>query len=433
MPEQVPKLQSPEDVAAGIVEVLRGSVEPTPDGCRIDGPGFGERRLALANARIHQINEILQNKREDGGTVLWDSRTYEGLVREETRFGPSLLLREHGHVRKEDADAGLTYAVGTPTDEYMLFLLGAIGGAAALRALRAPLGSFRVNRILENEGPGDVDALKFFKQLFPRLLTVRVESARPKSVSDLALHSSAYLFQLTYNLDVPLVESRSWEDLLRVSRIARGRRSKVQDIEPPRRVYVPDLLYHYQMGVAADSPVLAFLSYYHIAEHFFEQVFTDDLIASVRDRITQPGFSHRRKKDIDGMIKEISRRLRVRAESTVFSEQEALRLTLQLFVKRDELLNKIRSYDETLVAHYAENQVVFCGGDTVDMQAADEGRTFEQLARRIYKTRNAVVHSKDGDKSRYVPFEHDRILAREVPLARFCAEAIIIGSATVMQ
>jgi hypothetical protein len=310
MAEQSPTPQTPAQVAEWISGVLRGDVEQTPDGYTIGGPGLNDRRVALSSARVHEINQILSAKRHDGGTVLWDGRTYEVLVREESRFGPPLLLRETGHIRKEDQDNGFIYSVGTPSDEYALFLLSSVGQAGDLRALRMPMGSIRITRLLdEQREDGPLDAIGLFKHLFPRLLTVRVEATRTKPLSELALQSSAFLFQLTYNLDVPLVETRSWDDLLRVSRIARGRRSRIQDIEPPRRVYIPDLLYHYQMGVAADSPVLAFLSYYHIAEHFFEEVFNDDLISSIRDRLTQPGFSYRRKKDIEAMIREITKRL----------------------------------------------------------------------------------------------------------------------------
>lgn len=117
----------------------------------------------------------------------------------------------------------------------------------------------------------------------------------------------------------------------------------------------------------------------------------------------------------------------------MFSELEALRLALVKYVRRDELVGRVRSYDETLVQYYAQSQVSFCGGDSVDLESNDEPLVFEALARRIYKTRNAIVHSKDGDKSRYVPFEHDRVLAGEVPLMRFCAEAIIVSSSTLVQ
>lgn len=409
MSPNTPLVASPEQIAAWIAEVTRGTVQECEGGCLISGHGLHERRLLLKSARVHELNEALQQHQHSDETVLWNGRTYEALIREESRFGPPLFLREQGHIHKEDGDNGLTYSVSKPSDTYALFILNQIGGSGALRRLRMPMGTLRMGRHLDQtEGP--LDAIDFFKNLFPRLITVRVEALRPRTLSELAQLSSAFLFQLTYNLDVPLVETRSWEDLLRATRI-RSRRSAIQDIEPPRRHYIRDLLYHYQMGVAADSPVLAYLSYYHVAEHFFEQVFKDDLIESVRQQLTQPGFSYRRKKDIDGLIRGISKRVKLRDESTVFSESEALRLTLERFVRLGDLANRLDSYDSSLTSYYAASPVSFCAGDTFDIRNSDEQRNLQLLAKRLYKTRNATVHSKEGDKDRYVPFEHDRILA----------------------
>jgi hypothetical protein len=43
------------------------------------------------------------------------------------------------------------------------------------------------------------------------------------------------------------------------------------------------------LAVGADNPFLQYISYYHVAEHFFEAVFWDDMILRVRDKLTQPG------------------------------------------------------------------------------------------------------------------------------------------------
>ena len=60
----------------------------------------------------------------------------------------------------------------------------------------------------------------------------------------------------------------------------------------------------------------------------------------------------------------------------------------------------------------------------------DESAIHAALARRIYKTRNSIVHSKEGARRKYVPFEHDRVLVKEVPLVRFVAELIITTSSS---
>lgn len=103
--------------------------------------------------------------------------------------------------------------------------------------------------------------------------------------------------------------------------------------------------------------------------------------------MTQPDFSYKRKKDIDGLIREINRRLRIRGETTVFSEQDALKLTLQRYIKREELMTRLNSYDDTLILHYASTQVAFCGGDTVDLRNDDDSEERSTCSRNGFTRR----------------------------------------------
>jgi len=184
------------------------------------------------------------------------------------------------------------------------------------------------------------------------------------------------------------------------------------------------------LAVASDSSPLEYLSYYHVAEHFFESAFNEDLIERVRDKITQPDFSTKRKKDVRSLIDLIGKSLKFRGENVVFGEQEALRLTLEKHVDVITLAGKIREYDKSLIGFYRDNEVPFSDGDRVDLGSNDAAQVVTALAKRIYKTRNAIVHSKEGEKVRYIPFEHDKQLAAEVPLVRFTAELIILHTST---
>jgi hypothetical protein len=220
---------------------------------------------------------------------------------------------------------------------------------------------------------------------------------------------------------------------VRAERIARIRRARnVEELDAPRRSYTSDLVYHYQMGVATDNPATEYLSYYHVAEHFFDEVFNDDLIERVQDTITRPDFSYKNKRNIQRLLKEVTGRIKIRDERVTFNEQEALRLIIERHVDVDELYQEIKSYDESLLHHYKSNKVSFSDGNVVNLEDPDVPRTVEAIARRIYKTRNAIVHSKEGERGRYIPFRHDRILVREVPLIRFIAESVILSTSEII-
>ena len=61
-----------------------------------------------------------------------------------------------------------------------------------MRALRMPFPGYRISQILEREEQHE--AIGFFKQLFPRLMTVRVDAKRSRTIAELRQHSSAFLF-----------------------------------------------------------------------------------------------------------------------------------------------------------------------------------------------------------------------------------------------
>jgi hypothetical protein len=210
------------------------------------------------------------------------------------------------------------------------------------------------------------------------------------------------------------------------------RRSRTEELDPPRRSYTEDLVQHYLLAVSTDNPVIEYFSYYHVFEHFFESVFNDDLIESIRSSITDPGFSYKRKKDIGQLINSIKRSLQIRSETITFSEAEALRLCIAKFVNLAELRQKLNAYDDTLISFYKDNKVEFSGGGEVDLDSHDIEQVFRALTKRIYATRNALVHSKDGEKSKYTPFKDDRALVREVPLMRFISEMVILSESTVL-
>jgi hypothetical protein len=236
-----------------------------------------------------------------------------------------------------------------------------------------------------------------------------------------------------YNLDIAFVPQRSLDELSRRGRISRMRRARIGEVDPPRRLYNEDLIHHYLLAVSTDNPVVQFLSYYHILEHYFEAVFNDDLIDSIKERLTHPGFSYKRKKDIEQIINLIKKSLRVRNDGVGFSENEALRLCLERFVSIPELVTRLEEYDRTVLDYYRDNKVSFADGVAVDLRGGDsEGDIRKNLARRIYATRNALVHSKDGERGNYTPFIDERALAREIPVMRFMAEMVILRESELL-
>lgn len=381
-----------------------------------------KRVISVPRTRFDTVVTNLKNLSEKNQTVLYNNHFYEILVSEENRYRPGILFRDE-KIIKDDPENQLTYKLSFASEEYLSHILVKIAETEALRVY--PFSKIRVRRYFER-CEGEFDIYDLLRGIFSHYITLNIQSNRSKSFDDFSKYSNSFLFQLSYNLNTPLIELRYIDDVIGSSRLFYGRRARVEEVEAPKRVYLEDLTYHYQMAIATESPLLAYISYYHIAEHFFDKVYTDDLIKGIQEKITLPDFSTKRRKDILELIKYINKRLRIRGEENIINEQEALKLTLKLFLSIDELINKLNTYDPTLLDYYKTTSVKFSGGDVVDLTEPDSEQIYDKLSKRIYKTRNAIVHSKENEKSRYVPFEDDRVLIKEIPLLRFIGEDIIL-------
>ncbi len=419
-----------EDFAKWIGEMLQVPLEEKDNQFVYDFSSFEIENVSIVEKNVFtQYIQRLQGMNSPEETVLADNRSYEVLLREESAFPRYRMQSRDEAFTLEDPDNSVKYFLSSPSNEYLLFLLYKVSSISSPRALARMIPRSMLRRAAEET----TDVFDLLRRTFLRFITLRLESGRNRAVAEFEKFSSAYLFQLSYNLDAALVPQRHLDEILRTGKIAQIRRSNISDIEPPRRHYTPDLIYHYQLAVAADNPFLEFLSYYHVIEHFFEEVFNEDLVERIKNKITHPDFSYKRKKDISSLIKDISRSLQIRNEKVIFSEQEGLRLTLERYVDIVDLQDKIAGYDSNLVDYYRSTKVSFAAADEVDLHESDTSVIFKKLAARIYKTRNSIVHSKESDKARYTPFRDDRTLVKEVPLLRFISEQIIINTSKLVE
>lgn len=423
--------KSEEEIASLIAEALRVTLDQDDDGYIFDLNTVGvERVLRLEKSTLNDIISSLSEFEASGETAIATPRVYETLVREESHFPRMLHRLRDDDFEVSDTENNIEYRLSKPSNEYLIYLIVKVAEISSPRALVVPMP---LRRVFERPRENEIDTVfELLRRILPRFLTLRIESVRNRSLLDLERYSSAFLFQLSYNLDVALVPQRHIEELIRTGRINRVRRVAMDEIDPPRRHYIPDLVHHYQLAVGTDNPFLEFISYYHITEYFFETVFNEDLVLRIKDKLTAPDFSYKRKKDIGKLIKDIGKSLQVRNETITFSEQEALRLTILAHVNLTELSDKLNEYDDSLLDYYKDSKVPFSDGDAIDFNGLEGEPLAKKIAARIYKTRNAIVHSKESERARYTPFKDDQSLVREIPLVRFVAEQTIISTSSVV-
>jgi hypothetical protein len=423
-----------EEFKETVHALLPGIVTELEDKIVIDAKKFGiQKTWEVEIKHLESILSNLNKMKVHEDSILYDEYSCEFLVRfEMIRPIPVRFFLGEKPIVKRDPANKLIYELSQVSNEYLLFILRNFRKMGMLKESE-PLTPFRFRRLAEDK-EHTYDLITALGYIFaPYLFTVKIKSQISRNVDEFVKLANAFMYNISYNLDIAIVEVKYLDDLVRSARIRRMRRARTEEIEPPRRKYILDLMYHYQMALSTDSPTLRFISFYHIMEHFFEDVYTEELLSTVKNKLTSPDFSYTRKKDLKELISTITKKLQGKADEFIYNEQEALYLTLKKYVSLESLKSKFLEYDEVLLKYYESDEVPFSKGDTVSWNASNADNIFKKLAARIYKTRNSIVHSKETEKPTYVPFLHDRSLLREIPLMRFIAEEIIVNSSEVVQ
>ena len=171
-----------------------------------------------------------------------------------------------------------------------------------------------------------------------------------------------------------------------------------------------------------------YLSFYHILEYFYENIFIEDQISKAKEIISDVGFSYKRKTDIAKLIKNIQSK--AIDKDVAINEKTALSLLIQKHIKQEQLKERLIERYEQDFLEELKRKVEFSDGNIIIFSNEDEKQYIDSLTNRIYKTRNAIVHSKEsfteGKKNnKYQPIKDDKELFTEIELIQVIAEIII--------
>lgn len=166
-------------------------------------------------------------------------------------------------------------------------------------------------------------------------------------------------------------------------------------------------------------------------EYFFDEVFKRKMVTDLKNRITHPDFSYKNDEKIYEIAMFVKNRLRMNDETGQGNELESLKYVLNEYVPIDDLKTRTQAIDQNAIQHYQNNKVAFCNAPVIGW--SDLQGIYTHLARRIYFTRNSLVHSKSGkNKERYRPYKDEKQLELEIPLVKAVAELIIINSSVIL-
>ncbi len=89
-----------------------------------------------------------------------------------------------------------------------------------------------------------------------------------------------------------------------------------------------------------------------------------------------------------------------------------------------EIETWVRDYENQKGTYYTIPQQVFSVTQVIDL---NPNKISPSIAKRIYHIRNVLVHNKESESARFVPFSgQETVLSKEIPLILFLAEQLIL-------
>lgn len=367
----------------------------------------------------------------NGSTYLYNSHSFEMLISpSDTR-----IMFRYQEDCLDIFDDTISYKLSMPSQEMVLGFLTSIP-IAELRRFRRP---YPVRYSYQRENDSETDEITLFDLILRSLrihTSLKIVSPNKELTAETyKRHANSFLFNLSYNTGFVCKPVPDINDLAFDHRgLVPMRRLKAKEMDVPHLFYNSELTEQYNLALSSSDPFIQFIAYYHIMEHFFDDVYNGTLIKSIREILTNPSFSAKKPKEISKIINIVQKKTKASKEGFQGSELEALELTIKAYMTMEELHQSLYDYNPDLINYYKTHTITFSDGDTLNFEDYSNEKLPKKVAARIYKTRNSLVHSKSNsarikDRGIYHPFTDEKELAKEIPLMRLIAEAIIIRSA----
>lgn len=183
----------------------------------------------------------------------------------------------------------------------------------------------------------------------------------------------------------------------------------------------------YWYGVSAtEFPLLQFLAFYQVLEYYFSLFTRRDTINRMRSLLKDPGFDRADDQSV-GLLIEATRT----AHAGLKQEADQLQRTILECTEIGALERFLRAPDERY-EHFVGAKQRVRGVHPLRLDAEEDLR--DQVATRIYKIRNRIVHTKSAAEESGLELllpvsDESRFLGPEVELVRWLAQRALVHGA----
>ena len=390
------------------------------------------KQIVISNEELKAAYDKISNLNFEG-LELYSNTTYELAIDLDTYMS----RQRDVSIKHDDIPNGLVYELGKPTIEYCIGLMVAFldSNESFKTTYRNP--PIRFMRPMDSSVfRDDLDNITLTTILQAIIgettLKIRTANGNNRSINQFRMYKTSFLFEFMYKSNIATIEYSSVEDIFYRNASARENYDASLMDTPPAREYTADVVDYYKLALSSRDPYIKYLSFYHIIEYFFDEVFKKKMIADLKDKITHPDFSYKSDEKIYEVARFVKNRWKMNDESGQGDELESLKFVLNEYITVGDLKFRINAINPNAVNYYQSNKVSFCDAPSIGWN--DTQGAITQIAKRVYYTRNALVHSKSGkNKERYRPYNDEKQLQKEIPLLKAIAESIIINSSKILE
>ena len=416
----------------GIRDIVDDDEDITVDIRPLRVPSSDEQenyQFVIVNAELQELYDKVCSMRNDA-LELYTGYDYEVGI----DLDYPIMRNQEFPVISEDIANSIQYELGVPTIEYCIYLLIQIKDTMNQQQGRnSRILPMRLRRPFDRyvSNNDNISLATLLPKMIGELsLKIKNMNSYAKDLSSFRNYKTSFVFEFMYKSGIALIEFTDIIDMFHMNNSIRGRLDVTQISTPPLRKYTNDVVDYYKQALASNDPYIKFISFYHVMEYFFDEVFKRKLVTDLKDKITHPDFSYKNEDKIYDIALFVKNRLRMNDETGQGNELESLKYVLSEYISIDDLKARIDAIDLNALQYYKSNKVSFCNAPVISW--SDTQGVFTQLARRIYFTRNSLVHSKSGkNKERYRPYQDEKQLQLEIPLVKAVAELIIINSSEI--
>ncbi|MBR5456506.1 MAG: hypothetical protein IKU76_06110 [Bacteroidaceae bacterium] len=398
------------------------------DTLKLSRPDTENIIFVFSKERFNQLyTETAVNASDKSLELCIDNCYYEVLLQSDSiRYGIDNEVKEY----RDDVNK-IKYVQGAVSEKFAFWLLYN-GDVEVLSALikRARIAFYVMMSDVSQDGENSLLDL-ISKCILRRYNSLIIESENKMNLNKAQSYMYAYVYTYMFNMQTSIYPCFDIESLFPQRRMSR----RNGDFDHPKKIYNQELITYYNEAISSAVLSHKYLSFYHILEYFYEDIFMEDQISKAREIITDVGFSYKRKKDIVKLINNIHSK--AIDKDVAINEKAALSLLIHKHIPQGLLKDRLIDRYGNEFLDKLKHKVEFSDGNVIIFSEADKKQYVESLTNRIYKTRNAIVHSKasftEGKKNnKYQPIRDDEELFPEIALIQVMAEIIINDNAYEM-